>query len=69
MTATMYPSQTQANYALRRAVAGVLVVIALALLAVAVRTSVGALLDLERLRRAVEKGRGASLPLRLAENG
>ena len=47
MTATMYPSQTQANYALRRAVAGVLVVLVLALMAVAVSASVGALLDLD----------------------
>jgi hypothetical protein len=52
MTATLYPSDlyptdTHANYALRRAVAGVLVVIALALMAVAASASIGALLDVD----------------------
>jgi LysM repeat protein len=50
MTATLYPSDlypsdTQANYALRRAVAAALVVIVLALVAIAASASVGALLD------------------------
>jgi LysM repeat protein len=50
MTATLYPSDlypsdTSPNYALRRAVAAVLVVIVVALVAIAASASIGALLD------------------------
>ena len=57
MTATLYPSdlypsdlnpsETQANYALRRAVAAALAVIVLALVAITASASVGALLDVD----------------------
>lgn len=52
MTATLYPpdlspSDTHANYALRRAVAAALVAIGLALVAVAASASVGTLLDID----------------------
>jgi len=52
MTATLYPSDlypsdTHANYALRRAVAAALVVVVLALVAIAASASVGALLDVD----------------------
>ena len=52
MTATLYPSHlspsdTHANYALRRAVAGALVAIVLAVVAITASASVGALLDVD----------------------
>jgi hypothetical protein len=52
MTATLYPSdlypsETHANYALRRAVAVGVVVIVLVLVAIAASASVGALLDVD----------------------
>jgi nucleoid-associated protein YgaU len=52
MTATLYPSDlypsnAQANYALRRAVAAALAVIVLAVVAIAASASIGALLDVD----------------------
>ena len=51
MTAAMYPTDTQvipqANYVLRRAVAGLLAVLVVAVRAVAVSASVGVLLDVD----------------------
>lgn len=45
MTATLHPPVTPANYALRRTVAGLLVVLAVVLAALALSTTLGALLD------------------------
>ena len=69
MTATLYPSdlypsETHANYALRRSVAAALVVIVLAMVAIAASSSIGALLDVDG-RPAVAADVGAAPIVRI----
>jgi LysM repeat protein len=60
MTATLHPPVTQANYALRRTVAGLLVVLAVVLAALAVSTTLGALLDVDGRSAAAAEPAGFS---------